>query len=292
MSRIVVLGDLNLDIHARIPELLPPGEEVREPITVRPGGSAGTFARTAARLGADVTFLGAVGNDLVGDLLEASLVKAGVTPVLHRTKSASGAVLAIQKADERSMVCSRGANDDFTEDLVSASALEGADHLHVSGYTLLSKPQRKAAARAFAIAADFGMTCSLDPPPAGLIRTVGVGRFLAWLPPAPPWMFPNLSEGRLLTGIELETDVVDALSALFPCGALTLGARGAAAWMGSSRSTEQSEPVGNVDSTGAGDVYAAVFVCVALTSGDVERANREACRAASDMLRERRTAGA
>ena len=49
MTQIVVLGDLNLDIHAHLPGSLTAGDETRDAVTVRPGGSAGTFARTAAQ---------------------------------------------------------------------------------------------------------------------------------------------------------------------------------------------------------------------------------------------------
>ncbi|MFC2106231.1 carbohydrate kinase family protein [Candidatus Bipolaricaulota bacterium] len=291
MTRIVVLGDLNLDIHAQRSETLTPGDEVRDAITVRPGGSAGTFARTAARLGASVTFIGAVGEDLVGDLLEASLVRAGVTPNLRRTASASGAVLAIQQEDERSMVCSRGANDGLTPEWVSETFRQGADHLHVSGYALLSDAQQGAALRAFAIAADLKMTVSIDPPPASLIRVLGADRFLALLP-AGLWLFPNRSEGRLLSGGLDDREVIDVLSNRFPVGALTLGAEGAIAWSGASRHVQESESLAPVDTTGAGDVYAASFVSQFLQSWDIERANEGACKAAASMLRDRLTSTA
>lgn len=286
MTRIVVLGDLNLDIHAHFPGTLPPGDEVRDAITVQPGGSAGTFARTAARLEASVTFIGAVGKDLVGDLLEVSLVQAGVTPNLRRTDSASGAVLALQREDERSMVCSRGANDGLTPDWVSETLLQGADHLHVSGYSLLSDAQRGAAMRAFSLARSFSMTISMDPPPASLIRAFGADRFLDLLPDG-LWLFPNRSEGRLLSGKLDVYEVVDVLSNRFPVGALTMGAEGAIAWSGTSRHVQESESLAPVDTTGAGDVYAASFVTQFLQLGNIKRANEGACKAAGSMLRDR-----
>jgi len=286
MSRIVVLGDLNLDIHAHLPGTLIPGDEIRDAITVRPGGSAGTFARSAARLGAAVTFIGAVGEDLVGDLLESSLVQVGVTTSLRRTAMASGAVLAIQKENERSMVCSRGANDGLTEDWVSETLPRESDHLHVSGYSLLSDAQRGAAIRAFAIADDFAMTISIDPPPASLIRAFGVERFLDLLPDG-VWLFPNRSEGQLLSGRLDACEVVDVLSDRFPVGALTLSTDGAIAWKEASRHLQQAEPLAPVDTTGAGDVYAASFVIQLLQSGDIESANEAACKDAGSMLRDR-----
>lgn len=286
MTRIAVLGDLNLDIHARLPGIVAPGDETRDSITVRPGGSAGTFARMAAQLDASVTFIGAVGKDLVGDLLEKSLVQASVTPHLRRTSLSSGTVLAIQQEDERSMVCSRGANDGLTADWVSETLPQESNHLHVSGYALLSNTQRAAALRAFEIAADVEMSLSIDPPPANLIRVFGVARFLSLLPDG-LWLFPNLSEEQLLSERTEPREIIDVLSNRFPVGSLTLGADGAIAWNGASRYVQESESLGTVDTTGAGDVYAATFVTRFLQSGNTKWANDEACRAAGSMLRDR-----
>ncbi|MDD5264659.1 MAG: ribokinase, partial [Candidatus Bipolaricaulis sp.] len=61
MSRVVVLGDLNLDVFVSEAPEPRPGAEVRGSVQVVAGGSAGTFARVAAGLGARVVFLGAVG---------------------------------------------------------------------------------------------------------------------------------------------------------------------------------------------------------------------------------------
>ncbi len=286
MNRIVVVGDLNLDIHAQMPSDLTPGCEIREPVVIRAGGSAGTFARTAAALGADVVFIGAVGRDLVGDLLETSLVQAHVAPKLNRSSLASGAVLALQMDHERSMVCSRGANDGLTEEWVSQSLPRNAEHLHISGYAMLSTTQRCAALRALALAADHGMSQSLDPPPASLLRTFGVQRFLDLLP-SNIWLFPNRSEGHLLSHTTEDRDALEALKERCPVGALTLGADGAWAWDKAGCHFQASPLLPPVDTTGAGDVYAATYVTRYLQRADVEQANRDACAAAASMLRER-----
>ncbi|MBU1048939.1 carbohydrate kinase family protein [Candidatus Bipolaricaulota bacterium] len=286
MIRIIVLGDLNLDIHARLPHVLPPGDEVRDAITVRPGGSAGTFARTASQCGASVIFLGAVGQDLVGDLLENSLIRANVIPRLRRTNLASGAVLAIEKDGDRSMVCARGANDGLTEDWVDETLPRDGTHLHVSGYALLSDAQRQAALHAFALAACQGMSLSLDPPPASLLQAFGAKRYLGLLPPE-LWLFPNRSEGRLLSGMNRDEAVVGSLSGRFPVGACTLGADGAYAWDPTTRHLQTTASLPPVDTTGAGDVYAATFITDYLQYGDLSQANIKACAAAFAMLERR-----
>ena len=92
---------------------------------------------------------------------------------------------------------------------------------------------------------------------------------------------------RALSGVSDDREAIDVLSNRFPVGALTLGADGAIAWEGTSRNVQESEPLAPVDTTGAGDAYAATFVIQFLESGDIKQANAEACKAAKSMLCDR-----
>ena len=277
--RLVVLGDLNLDVFARVGEDLRPGDEARSRVHVEPGGSAGTFARVAAAHGADVVFLGSVGRDLAGDLLERSLVDAGVTARLARSDRPTGTILALQQGEERSMICSRGANDGLTPDAINPAVFVQADHLHISGYALLSKSQLAATVRAIELAKAHALTVSVDPPPANLIATAGVDRFLRLLEPV-DWLFPNLAEGRILSGAETPEAIVDALAARFEAGALTLGPDGALGWQGADRARTAAEPVPYGENTGAGDTFAGAFVVALHTTGEIGLATDRACVAA------------
>lgn len=284
--RILVLGDLNLDLHVKLQAGLPLGGEIYAPIVIEPGGAAGTFARTAAACGASVTFIGAVGADPSGDLLERTMCDQGVRPRLRRVPTPTGAVLAIERDHERSMICSRGANEGVTAAWVEEAWSRHHDHLHVSGYALLSPAQREGAQRAFSLAQRDRLTVSLDPPPYTLIQGMGVDRFVAQIPEA-TWFFPNASEGELITGETDRNSVVDLLSSRFPVGAMTLGPDGALAWEGATRHTEIVEDVVRANPTGAGDVYAAAFVTARLQGVSLAECNRAACLAAAGMLRER-----
>ena len=286
MMRIVVLGDLNLDILARIRGDLTPGDETRDRITVEPGGSAGTFARTAASAGFDVTFIGAVGRDLAGDLLERSLADIGVTCKLRRVDMPSGTVLGIERDGERSMICSRSANDGLSSEWVHASWPESPAHVHVSGYALLSDLQRPAVVRALELAREVPASVSIDPPPASLIRAFGVHAFAQLLPEG-AWLFPNQSEGKLLADATEPDAVVRRLRRRFPIGAVTLGDDGALAWDADGQHRHAADRLDAVNTTGAGDVYAATFVTRYLETGNLAQANVAACTAAGAMLRAR-----
>jgi sugar/nucleoside kinase (ribokinase family) len=284
MNRIVVLGDLNLDVHAHAPSDLAPGEETRDLVRASAGGSAGTFARIAAARGASVAFLGCVGTDAVGDLLVRSLEDAGVESLVQRADRPSGVILALRQGSERTMVCSRGANDGIRADRIDASVFAGADHLHVSGYAFLAAAQRPSVVRAIELAHARGLSVSVDPPPANLIRDHGIDEFLDLIPVG-AWLFPNWTEGEILTGASQPAAIVDRLAARFAVGALTLGAGGSLAWAGDGRHAQSVAPLESVDTTGAGDAFAAAFVVGYLGTPDVERANATACSAARAYLR-------
>jgi sugar/nucleoside kinase (ribokinase family) len=279
MIRLLVLGDLNLDVHAEESTEMGTGQEVRAAVRVVAGGSAGTFARVASRLGAHVAFLGSVGADPVGDLLEHDLMACGVEPHLRRSKMPSGVVVALHRGHDRSMICSRGANDALGESDVDPTLFAGLNHLHVSGYMFLSVSQAAAARRAIALAVAAGATVSLNLPPANLVRSHGVERFRQELAGV-SLLFLNRDEGRCFTGLNGDDTIVDALARRHTAGALTLGAEGALAWQGKERDRHQASEALDVDPTGAGDAYAASFVVSLLDSDDVSCANRNACETA------------
>jgi ribokinase len=271
--RLLVIGDLNLDVAAPFPETQPRGGESRAAIRVEPGGSGATFARCAARLGAEVGFIGCVGEDSVGEMLVRALTEESIDPYVTWSPRPTGVVMALWKAGERTMICSRGANDDLRADAITEERIRNAGHVHLSGYAFLSPEQRPAARRAIELAGRLGRTVSVDPPPASLIETAGSRRFREDLK-AVDCLLPNLEEGRLLTGQSSPDDVVDGLAKRFAAGALTLGAEGAVAWSGAERAHQSCAQRLAVDPTGAGDAFAAAFVVRWLEGAPLDEANR------------------
>lgn len=286
MSRIVVLGDLNLDVLATLPESFFQASEVRTSIRTVPGGSAGRFARIAAREGAEVTFIGCVGDDLVGELLIRSLKDANVQSYVKRVDSPTGTIVALEQDGKRTMLCSRGANDGIDAAWLNEALFRGAQHLHLSGYAFLSPAQQEAAHRAIDIGRSLGVTISVDPPPANLIHNVGVDRFLDELAPV-DWLFPNLEEGQTLSGEKTPQRIVAALASAFSAGALTLGKDGSLAWQGAKRDRCRVERIDCPSPIGAGDAFAAGFAVSLLEHATLHEANLNGNRAASRLLRDR-----
>lgn len=125
MSRaVVVMGSVNLDQVQTVRELPRPGETVHgTSLAYHHGGKGANQAVAAARLGARVRFIGAVGSDAAGERLKAALVDDGIDVSLLRTATGPTglAVIVVADSGENVIVLESGANalvrpDDLAED--------------------------------------------------------------------------------------------------------------------------------------------------------------------------------
>jgi sugar/nucleoside kinase (ribokinase family) len=192
--------------------------------------------------------------------------------------------LALEQGLERTMICSRGANDGLTAELIEETTFDAVDHLHVSGYAFLSTTQREAAQRAIAIARAREITISVDPPPASLITAFGIDAFRAATADV-TWIFPNLAEARTLTNLDAPEAIANSLASDYRTGAITLGPSGALAWSGEDRNLHTSAKTLSGDSTGAGDAFAGAFVVAFLEHESLSQANARGCEVAAAHIR-------
>ena len=163
---------------------------------------------------------------------------------------------------ERTMIPSAGANAGLTPDDL-AGLLARADHLHLSGYALLRDGSRAAARAVLAEAVAAGCRVSVDVASAAPIRTVGAGRLLGWLP-AGCLLLANADELAALTG-----DQPGRLAGLIDAGHTVVvkdGPDGARLVEPAGTRTVPTDPVSVLDSTGAGDAFAAGLLA-ALAAG-------------------------
>ena len=111
--RITVLGSINMDLVTTTPRLPAPGETILgHGFSTGPGGKGSNQAIAAARAGAEVRFLGAVGDDAFASELRSALAGSGVDDTLLReTEGPSGvAVISVDDSGENSIVVVSGAN--------------------------------------------------------------------------------------------------------------------------------------------------------------------------------------
>ncbi|MGY1641010.1 carbohydrate kinase family protein [Geodermatophilus sp. SYSU D00703] len=253
---VVVVGDLVTDVVVVFDGEPAPGSDRPASIRSLGGGAGANVAVHLAALGTPVVFAGCVGEDPAGRGLVAELAAAGVTPAVRTVPgAATGTVVClVEPGGQRSMLADRGANLALLPGDVPAPVRGG--HLHLSGYTLLDPRPRPAGLAAIAAAAAAGCTVSLDPASTGPLARYGIDRWLVDTAAA-TLVLPNEAEALLLTGCADAAAAARALAARHPVAVVTLGADGALWASGDALVHRPAHPATVVDTTGAGDAFAA-----------------------------------
>ncbi|CCG04175.1 carbohydrate kinase family protein [Blastococcus saxobsidens] len=253
---VVVVGDVATDVVVVLSGEPAPGSDRPASIRTRGGGAGANVAVHLARAGVPVVLAGCVGDDAAGANLSAELADAGVRLRLRTVpRTATGTIVSlVEPGGQRSMLADRGANLALRPSDVPAPPPGG--HLHLSGYTLLDPGPRAAGLAALAAATAAGCTSSVDPASTGPLRAYGVDRWLSDTGGA-TLVLPNADEARLLTGCADAAEAARALARRHPIAVLTLGADGALWASGDTVVHRPAVATTVVDTTGAGDAFAA-----------------------------------
>ena len=265
VARVVVLGDIVVDVVAAMSVPVARGSDSPAHIRYAAGGAGANVAAWLADLGEPVSLIGRVGADDAGNRCLASLTAAGVElSVAVDPEATTGTVIVLVDPDgERSMVPDRGANLGLRPADVDKRLFVPGDHLHLSGYPLLDAGSRAAAVQALTLARAAGMTISVDPASTAPILAYGTDRFLA-ATEGTDLLLPNRSEAELLTGRSDPHAAAEELAKRYGAAVVTCGAQGAA-WAtdggggggGKAAGQVPAQPARVVDTTGAGDAFAA-----------------------------------
>jgi sugar/nucleoside kinase (ribokinase family) len=267
MTAIVVAGDILVDVLVRIDAPLALESDTPARTTLSGGGSAANVAAWLAATGQDVTFVGGVGDDVLGRGQEADLRALGVRTRMRIDASRpTGTCVVIVTADgRRTMFPDPGAGDLEPDDLPADAFRPGA-HLHLSGYSLLRERSREAGLLALEMARAAGMTISVDASSAAPLAAAGPAAFLRWIAGA-DLLFANQAEATVLTGQHDPVAAGRRLSAsVGRAVVLKLGAAGALR-VDRTGTVERvpAEVTEIVDTTGAGDAFDAGFLAARLS---------------------------
>jgi ribokinase len=286
VTRLVVLGDVMVDVVCRLDGPIALGSDAPARIEFGYGGSAANvsaWAAVARGAGAPPVLAGRIGADERGRAAEAELRAAGVETRLSvdAERPTGTCVVLVGPDGERSMVPDPGANDRLAErDLPDELLVEGT-HLHLTGYTLVRDGSRAAGRAAIARARERGMSVSVDPSSAALLSPAfldeleGVGLLL-----------PNAEEAAALSGEKDAERAALLLADRVPEVVVTLGSEGAIWTDGKDvlRRDAASEAM-VLDTTGAGDAFAAGFLMARLAGAGPEEALESGCRLAAVAIR-------
>jgi ribokinase len=278
MTRVVVLGDVMVDVVTRLSGPVAPGSDSPARIAFEGGGQAANTAAWLTQAGTPVALVARVGDDAPGRAAVAELDAFGVdTRVVVDDLRPTGTCVVLVAADgERTMFPDAGANDGLAPDDFGDDLLVAGDHLHVSGYALLRDGSRAAALSAAERAATAGMSVSADPSSAALLSPAlgrlgkGVGLLL-----------PNAFEATTLTGLEDPGAAAGALTESIPEVVVTLGEQGALWTDGRELVRVDAEAAEVVDTTGAGDAFAAGLLAARLRGAAPAEALRAGCSLAA-----------
>jgi len=282
--RVVGVGDITTDIVAVLEAPLAFGSDTPATVQTLPGGQGANTAAWLAWLGCRVTLVGAVGDDDAGQARLRELASAGVVCAVGRCLGVpTGTSLVLSRAQDRTMASQRGANryldgHDVTEALAAST---DARHLHLSGYPLLDEPSRSGGLWALAEARRRGLTTSVDAASAEPLRQAGTDRFLTWVAEV-DILLANADEAAALTGTADPCEAGRHLARIARNSVVKLG-RDGAVWCEGSRALHHAEapaaPV--VDSTGAGDAFAAGLVAAWVDGSPPVVALRHGCELGS-----------
>lgn len=260
------------DLLGRLPA--PPSEA--------PGGSACNTLVGLARLGSQARFLGRRGADARGDRLEAALAAAGLDLALVRGPEDNGCVLSCVTPDaQRTMFTSLGAAAAFQPSEIDGSRFDGVGLLYLEGYLLFNGPLFD---RLLDIAGRRGIPVALD---CGSFEVVGIFRdrlheLLGSR--AISVLLANEDESQALTGTDPQPSL-EWIAQHVDVAAVKLGARGALLAQGGKRAIVPAVPVGRVlDTTGAGDLWAAGFLAGLDRGLDLAAAGHLAASVAAEAI--------
>jgi ribokinase len=255
--RIAVVGSLNMDLVIRSPHIPQPGETIlgSDFVTI-PGGKGANQAVAAARLGAEVSMVGRLGQDAFADVLLDNLAAAGVDAA-HVQKDAGAAtgvaLIVVDDNGENSIVVASGANMRVTEaDINSAETVIA----NASVLILQLEVPLPAVMRSAVIAREHGVPVILNPAPArelpaDLFKLVDV-------------LIPNEIETALLSGQKSQSpsELRGSAQKLLDYGVgsvvVTQGKRGALLVSNEHEPVEfEAFKIDPVDTTAAGDAFVA-----------------------------------
>jgi ribokinase len=259
--RIVVVGDLILDVVLAPAVDLVSGTDVPGRVMLRQGGSATTTAQWLGRSGADVGLVASVGRDSAGRALIRAIRDDGVTARVVRIHGRpTGRVGVFVAPDgERSFVQDRAAALELAPEHLRESWFASAELVHIPTYSLLDHPLGEAGRRAADLAHAAGALVTVDLSSSAPLLALGrAGAVDVVLGARPDLLFAAGSEaGALADGEESLLDIAPiVVLKRGPHGATLLYLENAAMC----RVEVPAQPVEAADTTGAGDAFDAGFI--------------------------------
>ncbi len=275
MSKVTVVGSINMDLVVQVNEMPKIGETVMgRDYQQHFGGKGANQAVAAARLGAEVSMIGCVGNDAFGTAMYENLKKEGidVSGIRISEDVSSGKALIIVEKGNNAIVVDGAANLTLTPEDIR----QNEDIIKNSDCVLLQlEIPIQTVIEAARIAKENGVTVILNPAPAALVPDELLSLVDIFL--------PNETECSFYAGVDVEDENMAgyAIHMLLNRGiksvVVTMGSKGAAYNIGDEIYQAESRKVDAVDSTAAGDSFIGALASQLGDGKSLEEAVKFAC---------------
>lgn len=272
-----------LDVVAQIPtsphELFL-GNDNRTVISTHGGGAGGNVASWLAVLGNDVTMVGRIGNDAAGSAITAEFDALGIAygDIVKDDLHTGVVICLVDSSGERTMLADNGANAGLT--ISDLPSLDGVDAIYITGYALLAPLSREGVLEMVQVISALNIPIFFDPATVGGMNDVSVAEILSWCG-LMDTLIMNEEEAIYLSG---SSEIVVALDFFLEHAPRAIIKRGSQGAIGRERGGEiisvSAYATQVIDTTGAGDSFAAGFID-AFRSGSnfaqaIERASKVA----------------
>ena len=252
-----------LDVVAQIPTSpheLHLGNDTRTIISTHGGGAAGNTASWLAVLGNDVTMVGRIGNDTAGSAITAEFDALGISygNIVKEGLHTGVVVCLVDPSGERTMLADNGANAGL--EVSDLPALDGVAAIYLSGYAPLAPLSREGVLEMVRTVNSRDIPIVFDPATVGGMQGVPVEEILSWCA-LMDTVIMNEEEAIYLSGL---SDLESALNFFVELTPRAIIKRGSAGAIGLERGGQiisvAAKTSAVVDTTGAGDAFAAGFI--------------------------------
>lgn len=260
MKSILCIGDAMIDVIVKMKSEINLNSDTLSDISMHGGGAAANTATWLAHLGVNTTFAGRIGSDIAGANFHAELVDFGVkhlNPPIAGAKTGTVVVL-VDKHGNRTMFPDSGANSGLSaSDLPELSEF---DAVFLSGYSLFNPASIDGVTKIIVNIREQNIPFFFDVASVGTMSAFGKERALSLISGF-SGLFLNEEEARYITGSSDTAQQLQSLMTRAPLIVIKRGPLGAIAKVEDEATIER--PATNtqvIDTTGAGDAFAAGFL--------------------------------
>jgi sugar/nucleoside kinase (ribokinase family) len=225
-----------------------------------PGGSAPNTLLACAGFGISSLIAGKIGQDAFGNIYLQQAEKFGVISGLVQGNGPTGSSIILVTPDgERTMNTHLGMCKEFSENDVDARKLSESSYFYFTGYMWDTEPQKSAIKKAITIAKENNVKIVFD-----VADPFAVDRnkddFLQMIKNDVDVVFANQAELAILFGMDNVNSSANELMKIVHRAGIKLGKKGSLVLDDGKKLHLPPQPISAIDSTGAGDMYAAGFL--------------------------------